>query len=332
MLTRHQKAAVIIAQLDDDRAQQIMNGLNDNEVIAITAEVARLPVLSAQEVADVCTEFSVQALALSEVRQGGMASADRLLRERFGPARAAELMEELSQLGTERPLQFLNSIDAAQIVGFLKDEQPQLIAIVVANVSPEHGAEIIGLLDPEISVDVTRRVAKMSPIPADVVRRVGDELEQRLSAFVRGGGGGSELGGVKTVANILNNANTWTEKNILERLDEIDAEVAELIRNEMFVFTDVLTLDDKALQEVLRGIQPATLALAMKGKSTEVISKFRGNMSEQRVVDLDEEMAALGPQRASAVEAAEGEIVKAVRALADAGAITLGRGTDELVD
>ncbi len=330
-LTKSQQAAVVIAQLDETRAHKVLKNLSESEVIELMAEVARLPTMTAEDVDRVLDELSVVTGSLADVRQGGSDIAERLLRERVGAARAAQIMDELQNVVADHPLAFINRIDPAQIVGFMSAEHPQLLAVVLAHVNRDHAARVVERLDDDLRTEVARRVAKMSPLPPDVMRKVGAELDYRLSAFARAGGGSSEIEGVATIVGILTSADQATEKQILADLEERDPEMAEIIRNEMFVFEDVVQLDDQTLQTVLRSVVLKNVALALKGKPEHVIQKFTRNISERAAEELLEDMASLGPQRLSVVEGAEASIVKLVRSLADAGTITIERGTDELV-
>lgn len=330
-LTKRQQAAVVIAQLDEARANKVLRSMSEAEVIALMAEVAHLPVMSAEEVDEVIAELTANATALADVRQGGADIAHRLLVERVGAQRAAEIMAELENVLTDHPLGFMNHIDASQIVGFLSGEHPQILALVLAYLQRDHAARIVERLDDDLRTEVARRVAKITPLPPEVVRRVGADLEYRLSAFVRAGGNTTEVEGLSTIVGILSSADQATEKQILADLETRDPEMAELIRNEMFVFEDVVNLDDQTLQTVLRSVVLKNVALALKGKPQHVVEKFTRNISERAAEELLEDMESLGPQRLSVVEAAEAAIVKAVRGLADEGTITLERGDDELV-
>lgn len=330
-LSKSQQAAVIIAQLDESRANRVLRAMSESEVIALMAEVARLPTMSADEVEQVIDELAASAGALMDVRQGGSEIAERLLAERIGATRAAEIMDELKNVVSDHPLAFINRIDAAQIAGFMAGEHPQVLAVVLAHINRDHAARVVERLEDDLRTEVARRVAKISPLPPDVIRRIGNDLEYRLSAFVRAGGSTSEVEGLSTIVGILTSADQATEKQILADLEERDPEMAERIRNEMFVFEDVIQLDDATLQTVLRSVVLKNVALALKGKPNHVVEKFTRNISERAAEELIEDMSSLGPQRLSVVEAAEASIVKAVRSLADAGTITLERGDDELV-
>lgn len=326
-----QRAAVVLAQLDDERAQKLLNNMSETDVISIMAEMARLPILSADEVRQVVAEFAREADALLQVRQGGAELARRWLRDRLGMSRASEVMSELETFRQNHPLDFLNRIDPHQIVGFIREEHPQTVALVLANVQHEHAARVIERLDEDLRVAVARRMAKMAPVPPEVVASIATELETRLSAFVRAGGISTDVDGVARIVAVLNSADRGAERQILSGLESADPELAERIRSEMFVFDDVAALEDQTMQIALRSVVIKDLALALKGKPPHVVERFTANISERAAEDLVETMASLGPQRLSAVEAAEATIVKAVRDLADSGEIVLGRGTDELV-
>jgi flagellar motor switch protein FliG len=330
-LSKSQRAAVIIAQLDEERANRVLRNMSEGEVIELMALVARLPTMTSEDVDAVVDELASVTGTLSDVRQGGSDVAERLLSERLGAARAAQIMDELQSAVTDHPLAVINRLEPTQIVGFMSSEHPQLLAVVLAHVNGDHGARVIERLEDELRTEVARRVAKMGALPPEVIRKVGAELEYRLSAFARAGGGTSEVEGIPTIVGILNNADQATEKQILADLDERDPEIAEMIRNEMFVFDNVIELDDPTLQTVLRSVVLKNVALALKGKPEHVIQKFTRNISERAAEELLEDMMTLGPQRLSVVEAAEASIVKLVRSLADAGTITIERGNDELV-
>lgn len=331
-LTKSQRAAVVIAQLDEDRAHKVLKNLSESEVIELMALVARLPTMTGEDVEEVVQELIHSASTLAEVRQGGTEIAERLLRERLGAVRASQIMDELQHATADHPLAFIERIDPAQIVGFMSAEHPQLLAVVLAHINRDHAARVVERLEDALRTEVARRVAKMGTLPPEVIRKVGNELEYRLSAFARAGGATSEVEGVATIVGILSSADQATEKQILNDLEERDPDIAEQIRNEMFVFDDVVQLDDQTLQTVLRSVVLKNVALALKGKPSHVVEKFTRNISERAAEELLEDMTSLGPQRLSVVEAAEASIVKLVRSLADAGTITLERGNDELVE
>jgi len=330
-LSKSQQAAVVIAQLDEDRANKVLRNMTESEVIELMSQVARLPVMTSEDVEAVIGALMQVTGAVTDVRQGGSDIAQRLLAERLGDSRAAEIMDEFNSSIADHPLNFINRIDPAQIVSFMSTEHPQMLAVVLAHLESDHAARVMERLEDDMRTEVARRVATMGSLPPDVLRKVGNELDVRLSAFARAGGSVSEIEGIATIVGILNSADQATEKQILADLDERDPEIAEQIRNEMFVFDDVVELDDATLQTVLRSVVLKNVALALKGKPDHVISKFTRNISERAAEELLEDMSSLGPQRLSVVEGAEASIVKLVRSLADSGSITIERGNDELV-
>jgi flagellar motor switch protein FliG len=331
-LSGPQRAAVVITQLDDARAKILLKSMSENEAIRLMVEVARLPPLTPDDVKLVTTDFTSAASAFLGVRQGGMQIAHRWLQERLGPARAAEVMSDLSSATADDPLNFLNKIEPAQIAGFLAEEHPQTIAIVIANIHHEHAARVLDHLEKGLATDVVRRMAIMTPVASPLIRRVADTLEQRLANVMRSGGNvGFVTSGVSVAAAVLNNVDPAIEREILQQIETEDPDLAEVIRGEMFVFDDVAQLDDMTLQAVLRSVVLKDVALALKTAAPDVVERFMENMSERAADDLREEIQSLGPQRLSAIEAAQTAVVKAVRELADSGTITIGRANDELI-
>jgi flagellar motor switch protein FliG len=330
-LTGPQRAAVVMSQLDDTRVKILLKSMSENDAIRLMVEVARLPPLTVDDVRAVTTDFTSAAGAFLQVRQGGVEVARRWLQERLGPVRASEIMADLSTAVTDDPLNFLNKIEPAQIAGFLSEEHPQTIAIVVANIHHEHAARVLDHLEKGLSADVVRRMATMTPVASPLIRRVADTLEQRLANVMRSGGSVGITSGVSAAAAVLNNVDPAIEREILQRIETEDPDLAEVIRGEMFVFDDVAQLDDMTLQTVLRSVVLKDVALALKTAGPDVVERFMANMSERAADDLREEIQSLGPQRLSAVEAAQAAVVKAVRELADSGTITIGRGNDELI-
>lgn len=329
-LSMPQRAAIVLAQLDDDRAQRVLASLSEDEVVAIMSEMASLPTIRTEDVEQVIAEFADAAGALLQVRQGGTELAQRWLRERLGLARSAEVMAELRSHGQDQPLMFLNRIEPQQIVGFLGDEHPQTIALMLANMNPEHAARVIEIINEDVRVDVARRMASLGAVPSDAIEKVATELHSRLSAFAYAGGQ-AQMGGIPSVVALLNSSTGATERQILSGLEQSDPDLAERIRAGMFRFDDVMGLDDVTLQTALRSVPRNELALALKGKPQQMLEKVTHNVSTRAAEDLLEDLSALGPQRLSAVEAAEAHIVMVVRELADSGEITIGRGNDALV-
>ncbi|HVB06568.1 MAG TPA: flagellar motor switch protein FliG [Acidimicrobiales bacterium] len=332
VLTMAQKAAVVLVQLDDSRANLVLRNMSEAEVTLLMQEVARLPTMTESVVAAVIGELGETTESLLQVRQGGLDAAARLLRDRLGNARAEEILADLDRIAIDHPLAFMNQIDPLQVIGYIAEEHPQTIAIIIAHLEPDNAARLMERLADQLRAEVARRVAKMAALPPSVVLKVAAELESRLSSFVRGGGVATqEVGGIQRMVGILNNTDRATEKQILADLEGKDPEIAEAIRHEMFVFDDLLALTDPDLQLILRSVPVKTIALSLKGKDPSIIERFKTNLSERNAMDLQEDFETLGAQRQSLVEHAEAELIRQARSLAEAGDINIERGDDELV-
>jgi flagellar motor switch protein FliG len=325
-----QKAAVVLAQLDQKRASKVLTSLSEAEVLQVMSAMATLPVLGPDEVREVQGEFVERAALAVQVAQGGVEVARALLRERLGAARAEEVLAQFMAGQRDQPMAKLASIDPQQIVSFIGDEHPQTIAVVLAHLPADNAAQVLGILGAPNNVEVARRIATMGRLSPDVVHAVADSLEKKLSTFFRNGTGSTaDVGGLSAIVAILNQSERGAEKQILGSLDESDPELAEEIRNEMFVFDDVVQLDDRTLQRVLRNVPPKDLAVALKGVDQPIRDTFLRNMSGRAAQDLAEEIELLGPTRLSQVESAQQAVVKVVRELEAAGEIVLVRGGDD---
>ena len=331
-LTDSQKVAIVIAQLDFEQQNDVLSKFSEAEVVRVMAELANLPAISHELVKEVVGEVLTSISDLYRTKQGGLEVAEQLLRHRLGDRRAAELIDRLRDTAPlEAPLSFINRIDAQQIVGVCTNENPQAVAIVLAHIEPGLAADVIGRLDEEVRSEVALRIAKLGSIPTAVVKRLADVLEQHLSTFVRSGASSTAVNGVTAAVHILSNTDRTTEKQMIGKLEQYDPEIAERIRSEMFGWEDVVKLDDRTLQRVLQETTMPGLARALKNKDAETIEKFRRNLSERQLSDLQEEIDALGKIRLSEVEHEEGAIVKNVRRLADSGEIDIMRAENEVL-
>ncbi len=332
ILTGKQKAAVVLAQLDTDRATKILRAMSEQEVVDLMSTMATLPTLNPDDVRRVLSDFHLHANAAVQVGQGGVDVARKLMRERLGTAKTEEFLDQFVEASYTHPLAFLNRIDPQQIASFIGDEHPQLIALVLSHLAPDSAAQVIANLEEATRTEVARRIATMDRISPDVVQQVAEFLEQKLAAVLRAGlSGSADMGGLASIVAILNQTERASEQQILTELEQTDPELAERIRNEMFVFDDVATLDDRTLQQILRNVVPKDLAVALKTVPDAVRDKFLGNVSERAAQDVMEEIELLGPTRVSQVEAAQSAIVKTVRELEASGEIVLARGDDEFV-
>ena len=331
-LTGSQRAAIVIAQLDEPRATKVLRAMNEIDVLEIMSAMVGLPSLDPEEVKKVLQEFTSQAEHFLQVSQGGVDVARKLLRDRLGGDRAEEVLLDLAEERETHPLSFLSRIDVRQVGNLLNEEHPQTVAVVLAHLPAEAGAQLLADMEENMRVDIVRRLATMGRISPVAIRHLAEVLEQKAATLLRSGGtSASAVGGMVPTIAILNLTDRTTEKQILSRLEQDDPALAESIRNEMFVFDDLVNLDDRSLQLILRHVVPKDLAVALKSGGDEIRDRFTKNMSERAAEDLKEEMESLGPIRVSQVEGAQSAIVKIVRDLEASGEIVLARGDDEFI-
>lgn len=331
-LSGAQRAAAVLVQMGPERASRILREMSEAEVTALAAAVASLPVLEVPIVTSIMGDFLEGAKAQLGVSQGGVSAARALLEQRLSPRQAQEI---LSSLGAGPPalpsaLGFLSEVPVAHLAAFLASEHPQTTAVVLAQVPPEAAGAVLSALPAELQPDVARRVAQSGRVAPEVLDMVAGVLRRRLADH-EGEAAPAASGGVPSLVDILTRVDRGTEKGILAEFDREDPELADKVRGLLFVFDDVVRLDDRTLQKVLRHIVPGELAIALKASSEEVRSKFTRNLSERAASDLAEEMELLGPVRLSQVDAAQASVVKVVRELDAAGEILLERGDDDLV-
>ncbi len=331
-LTGVQKAAVVIMQLGRERAAKVMAQLGEQELDEITAEIVRLENVDGFTADSVLEEFHAVSIAGPNlIARGGLSYAQELLEASLGAERAASVMERLATQMAGQPFEFLQQADARQIHSLLTGEHPQTIALVLAHLRPEHASAIMAGLPGDAQAEVAHRIALMERAAPDVVAVVAENLQRKASS-VLAPQEMSAVGGVQPLVEIINRADPGTEKLILEGLEIRDKELAEEVRSRMFVFADVVMLDDRAVQLVLRGVETASLSVALKGATDEVRDKILGNLSERARDNLVEEIELLGPTRMSQVEEARAGIVQAIRRLEESGQIVIRReGEDEYV-
>jgi flagellar motor switch protein FliG len=331
-LTGVQKAAVVLMQLGRERAAKVMAQLGEAEIDEITAEIVRLENIDGFTAESVLEEFhAVSIQGPSLVARGGLSYAQELLEASLGAERAASVMDRLSTQMAGQPFEFLQHADARQVLSLLTGEHPQTTALVLAHLRPEHASQIMAGLPAETQAEVAHRIALMERAAPDVVAVVAENLQRKASS-VLAPQELSAVGGVQPLVEIINRADPGTEKLILEGLEVRDKELAEEVRSRMFVFADVVMLDDRAVQVVLRGVESAVLSVALKGATDEVRDKILGNLSERARENLVEEIELLGPTRLSQVEEARASIVQIIRRLEESGQIVIRReGEDEYV-
>jgi flagellar motor switch protein FliG len=330
MVSGPQKAAMLLVSLGMERSAKVVKHLKESEVEALMTEVASLRKPDPESMGEVLNEFHQMAADRVIALHGGLEVARDLLERSLGPAKAAEILSRVEAAMTDVPFENLRRADPRQVLSVLQDEHPQTIALVLAHMSSEQAALVLSGLAHELQGEVARRIGVMESTSPEVIKHVEAVLERKASTLLQSSDM-TAAGGILPLVDILNRADRATEKTILENLERDDPELADEVRNRMFVFEDITKLEDRAVQLVLREIDSKTLALALKGVKPEVKDKIGRNMSERAASNLSEEIDLLGPTRLKDVEEAQGAIVRAIRTLADAGQIVLARGADEFV-
>src|ERR1700735_110706 len=325
------QTAVVLAQLGPKKANPILREMSDPDAIAFTTEVANLPALDTDTVVEVLAELVDRIHGSALVSQGGITLARQFLQERLGQARADEVLDELENKNTAGPLAVLAHADPRQVVAILAEQQPQTVAVLLAHMRPEDAARIMAELPGEFRIKVGRRIAQLERVDPAAVRQTTALIEAKLRSL-HTVGALTVAGGASAIADILSHSDRQTERQILGELESQDSELAEEIRANLFTFDDVVALDARSLQQILRRVPASTLAAALKGAQLDddAMTHIRGNLTERGAQTLDEELEALGAIRTSQVDAAQAEIVRTARELDAEGVIVIARN-DEVV-
>jgi flagellar motor switch protein FliG len=322
------KAAVFLAQMSREEAGVILAQLRPREVESITRELMRLGSVEPEDVDEVLEEFHDLMTAQRFVGRGGVEFARDILAAGLGEDKAGDILSRLNVVYTEVPFASLRNADVRQLVTFLKDEHPQVIALVLAHLSAAQSAEVLSGFPPDQQAEVAHRIATMDRTSPEMVRLVEEELQRRMGSILANQDM-STVGGVETLVEIINRSPRPTERSILEWLDGADPELAEQVRSQMFVFEDIVTIDDRSLQLVLREVESNELATALKGVRPDVRDKIQRNLSERAAENLAEEIELLGPVRTRTVEEAQAKVVAVIRTLEEQGVLTISRGGDD---
>jgi flagellar motor switch protein FliG len=330
-VTGPQKAAMVLVHLGKDRASKVLRSMRESEVEDLMAEVARLGEVDPKIMEKTLTEFRDMASAHMYFAKGGLTYAREMLEESLGKDKAREIVERLTLTTMELPFEFLRAADPRQVLTFLQDEHPQTIALVMAHILPDQAALVMSGLPEGVQGEVARRVAQMDRTSPEVIRQVEAVLERKSSTLLQPTES-TNAGGIQPLVEILNRSDRTTEKLILENLARTDPDLADEVRNRMFVFEDITSLEDRSIQLVLREIDSKELAVALKGVRDDVRDKVTHNMSERAGESLRDEIDLLGPVRLKQVEEAQSNIVKAIRRLEESGQIVVSRGGEEFVD
>ena len=325
-----QKAAILLIALGPERSSSIFKHLKEDEIEELTLEIANTRSISPQVKEDVLNEFYQVCLAQQYIAEGGIGYAKELLDKALGEDRAKEVITKLTASLQVRPFEFVRKTDPSQLLNFIQDEHPQTIAMILSYLTSAQAALVIGALPPEKQADVAKRIAMMDRTSPDVIKEVERVLEKKLSSLVNQDY--TIVGGVDAIVNILNTVDRTTEKHIMESLEIEEPELADEIRKKMFVFEDILLLDDRAIQRVLRDVDNADLGVALKAANEEVQNVIFKNLSKRLAAMIKEDMEFMGPVRMKDVEEAQQKVVSVIRKLEDSGEIVISRGGgDEIV-
>ena len=325
-----QKAAILLIALGPEKSSMIFRHLKEDEIEDLTLEIANTKSVTPQIKEKVINEFYEVCLAQQYIAEGGIGYAKELLEKALGTDKALDVIGKLTASLQVKPFEFVKKTDASQLLNFIQDEHPQTIALILSYLSSGQSAVILSALAPEKQADVARRIATMDRTSPDVIKEVERVLESKLSSLVNQDY--TIIGGVDAVVEILNTVDRGTEKHIMETLEVEEPELADEIRKKMFVFEDILLLDDRSIQRVLRDVDNNDLAIACKGSTEEVQNAIFGNMSKRLAEMIREDMEFMGPVRMKDVEEAQQKIVNIIRKLEDSGEIVIYRGGgDEIV-
>ncbi|PSR23340.1 MAG: flagellar motor switch protein FliG [Sulfobacillus acidophilus] len=319
------KAAVLLLSMGAEEAAGILRYMKRSDVEAITVEIAKMKRVDPALQDEVLNEFYHLSQADRQIAEGGADLAKEMLERAFDDQRAGEIMYRLRNFLQKRPFEILRKVDASQITALVQDEHPQTIAVILSHTDPAQSAAVLSALPSDLQTDVARRIALMGRAAPEVIKEIESLIEQKLSdlAADEASGGG---GGLNVIVPILNNTERAAERQIMSGLEEQDPELAENIRNRMFVFENILQLDDRAIQKMLRRVDNKTLAMAMKGANPEMAERIMRNLSQKAAELLRDDIDVLGPVRIRDVEQAQRELVNIVRQLEDAGEIIISRG------
>ena len=325
-----QKAAVLLIALGPEKSATIFKHLKEDEIEELTLEIANTRSVTPQVKEEVLEEFYQICLAQQYIAEGGIGYAKELLDKALGADKAMEVIGKLTASLQVKPFEFVRKTDASQLLNFIQDEHPQTIALILSYLSAQQAALIISALPPDKQADVAKRIASMDRTSPDVIKEVEKILESKLASLVNQDY--TIIGGVDAVVDILNTVDRGTEKHIMETLEIEEPELADEIRKKMFVFEDILLLDDRSIQRVLRDVDNNDLAIALKSANENVQDAIFRNLSSRLATMIKEDMEFMGPVRLKDVEEAQQKIVNIIRKLEDSAEIVISRGGgDEIV-
>lgn len=323
-LTGKQKAAILLISLGPDVSASVYKHLSEEEIEKLTLEISGVKKVDSIAKEEILEEFHNIALAQDYITQGGIGYAKTVLEKALGNDQAAVIINRLTSSLQVRPFDFARKADAGQILNFIQSEHPQTIALILSYLDSAQAGQILSELPQEVQADIARRIAVMDSTSPEIINEVEQILERKLSATVTQDY--TQTGGIEAVVDVLNGVDRATERTILDALEIQDPELAEEIKKRMFVFEDIVTLDNRAIQRVIRDCENEDLMLALKVSSDEVKEIVFKNMSKRMVETFQDEMEFMGPVRLRDVEEAQSRIVAIIRRLEEAGEIVIARG------
>ena len=325
-----QKAAILFITLGPDASAPILKKLPETEIQKITFEIANMPKVKKEIKDTVLNEFVNLNKAKDYIIEGGFEYAKNLLSKALGAQKAVDIMDKVTEVTQQyRPFGIARKADAHQLLNIIMNEHPQTIALILCYLQPDKAAQILSGLPEDLQSDVAKRIATMNNTSPLIIEDVETILEKKLSNIVRADV--ATIGGVKSLVDILNNVDRGTEKTIVEELDREQPELAEKVKESMFIFEDIITLDNNSIQRIIREIDTKDLALALKGSSGDVGNVIFSNMSKRAAETLKEDIEFMGPVRLVDVEKAQQTIVAVIRRLDDAGEIVISRGGEDAI-
>jgi flagellar motor switch protein FliG len=324
-----EKVAILLIALGPQKSSEVFKHFNEEEIEELTLQIANMRMVSPDEKKQVIEEFYQICLAQEYISEGGINYAKDVLERALGSDKAHNILNKLTSSLHVRPFEFIRKADPNQLLNYIQNEHPQTIALILSYLSSTQSAQILSSLPLEKQADVTRRIAVMDRTSPEVVKEIESVLESKFSNILAQDF--TTTGGVQAVVDILNSVDRGTEKHIMEDLDTKDAELSEEIRRRMFVFEDIIALDNRSIQRIIREIDNSQWAIALKGASEEVKDLIFTNMSKRLVEMIKEDIEFMGPVRIRDIEDAQQNIVNIIRKLEEDGEIITPRGGDEVV-
>lgn len=323
-LTGRQRAAVLLISLGPDVSAQVYKHLTEEEIEKLTLEISSVKKVESKQKEEIIDQFHQIALAQDYISQGGIGYAKTVLEKALGESEAGNIINRLTSSLQVRPFDFARKADPSQILNFIQNEHPQTIALILSYLDSEQSAQILSELPQDTQADIARRIAIMDSTSPEIISEVEQILERKLSTTVTQDY--TQTGGIEAVVEVLNGVDRSTERTILDSLEIQDPELAEEIKKRMFVFEDIVTLDNRAIQRVIREVENEDLMLSLKVASEEVKEVVFKNMSNRISETFKEEMEFMGPVRLRDVEESQTRIVAVIRRLEEVGEIVIARG------